>query len=144
MPLYTYSTVPLYTFFVLDQKGEKLYPIPRGDGNSYILKRHLEGVACWKCPLITQAVVQRLTVGVVMELPTGLKNRKIKLESKTPRELQKLEKRYSKIRDCANCHQDKGRTIMRMCVQCKAVYYCSKLCQRSHWRSHRLQCARNE
>ena len=41
---------------------------------------------------------------------------------------------------CAGCNQTFQRRL-RACSRCMIVYYCSRDCQRAHWRSHRSLCA---
>jgi hypothetical protein len=40
------------------------------------------------------------------------------------------------------CHNTGCQTIKNLmsCSSCKLVKYCSKYCQRSHWRQHKLKC----
>lgn len=40
-------------------------------------------------------------------------------------------------RTCAHCQ---ATTQVKRCSGCFQVFYCSKLCQRSHWRLHKQQC----
>ncbi|CAH6419461.1 Hypothetical protein POVN_LOCUS739 [uncultured virus] len=40
----------------------------------------------------------------------------------------------------AHCCRRCGVKGSKTCVQCKAVIYCSKTCQRLHWRTHKKQC----
>jgi hypothetical protein len=48
---------------------------------------------------------------------------------------------YSKT-DCAACG---NKTKFQRCSQCMLVLYCSKTCQREHWKSgHKTECIRND
>uniref|UniRef100_A0A7S4FNL6 MYND-type domain-containing protein n=1 Tax=Eutreptiella gymnastica TaxID=73025 RepID=A0A7S4FNL6_9EUGL len=47
------------------------------------------------------------------------------------------------IRQCAHCHQDELETggKYKQCARCRAVSYCSKECQRAHWKAgHKAEC----
>ena len=45
------------------------------------------------------------------------------------------------LRTCFRC--DKEESTMKKCGACKAIYYCSRSCQRMHWyESHRESCTR--
>ena len=37
---------------------------------------------------------------------------------------------------CALC----GKTAETKCTACKAVFYCSKVCQKKHWKEHKFEC----
>ena len=37
---------------------------------------------------------------------------------------------------CAMC----GKTAETKCTACKAVFYCSKGCQKKHWKEHKFEC----
>jgi ankyrin repeat protein len=44
---------------------------------------------------------------------------------------------------CAACGADGGgvtATAFQRCARCKCVKYCSKECQRTHWRTHKASC----
>ncbi len=41
---------------------------------------------------------------------------------------------------CAGCNRRFDRRL-RACSRCLVVYYCSRDCQRAHWRTHRETCA---
>ena len=46
-----------------------------------------------------------------------------------------------KIRACCGCcNQVEGDVIFKRCNGCKRVFYCSKECQRKHWKSHKVRC----
>lgn len=38
--------------------------------------------------------------------------------------------------NCAHC----GKVANSKCTNCKAVQYCSRDCQKAHWKSHKLNC----
>ena len=39
---------------------------------------------------------------------------------------------------CASCH---SKTVaLHRCSGCKRVFYCSKTCQKNHWKEHRPEC----
>ena len=40
---------------------------------------------------------------------------------------------------CARCGKP-GATGMLRCSKCKSVRYCSRECQRSDWKQHKLRC----
>ncbi|KAF9562458.1 hypothetical protein CPC08DRAFT_633992 [Agrocybe pediades] len=40
---------------------------------------------------------------------------------------------------CANCGKP-GNPTLQVCSSCKAVKYCSKSCQKAHWKIHKPQC----
>ena len=39
---------------------------------------------------------------------------------------------------CNNCGLIFGG--LRVCVACKSAHYCSKRCQKAHWRQHKQEC----
>merc|ERR1719334_1976691 len=41
---------------------------------------------------------------------------------------------------CSNCQRQEEGVVFKRCV-CKVVSYCSSTCQRSHWKSHKLNCS---
>ena len=41
---------------------------------------------------------------------------------------------------CAATEKDDGKTLFR--CPCKTSYYCSKKCQRKHWKVHKIDCER--
>ena len=48
-----------------------------------------------------------------------------------------------KQRTCAACGQVWHQTMLR-CAACNEVPYCSRICQRHHWRSHKAVCKRTK
>ena len=42
-------------------------------------------------------------------------------------------------RSCAVC--GKGMTVPKVCAKCKAIAYCSRECQKAHWKVHKKSCA---
>ena len=45
------------------------------------------------------------------------------------------------IRACTNCGKTKNG--MGFCIKCRAVYYCSRDCQTSHWKQHKKVCTKS-
>ena len=43
---------------------------------------------------------------------------------------------------CEFCNTAKSKHSMKLCGQCRITYYCSKECQRKHWKTHKLDCQR--
>ena len=43
---------------------------------------------------------------------------------------------------CAGCRQIRPTKYLRRCARCRLVAYCSKDCQRSDWRVHKVMCKR--
>ena len=39
-------------------------------------------------------------------------------------------------RRCAGC----GDLALQKCTRCKITYYCTRACQRAHWKQHKLVC----
>ena len=40
--------------------------------------------------------------------------------------------------ECAYCHSKEG--TLKRCLGCKRIVYCSKTCQKNHWREHKPDC----
>ncbi|PFX17637.1 hypothetical protein AWC38_SpisGene18024 [Stylophora pistillata] len=40
--------------------------------------------------------------------------------------------------ECAFCHSKEG--TLKRCLGCKRVFYCSRNCQKKHWREHKTDC----
>jgi MYND finger len=50
--------------------------------------------------------------------------------------------KVAKERMCTVCYKvEKG---MKLCGRCRLVYYCSAICQKKDWRTHRLKCKQTE
>ena len=41
---------------------------------------------------------------------------------------------------CFLCQKEGRSPPLRKCTQCEIAYYCSKTCQRSHWKKHKSAC----
>jgi hypothetical protein len=54
----------------------------------------------------------------------------------------KAKKADEKMRVCSNCSVSRDRKEMKSCAQCRAASYCSKDCQREHWKlgGHKKEC----
>ena len=42
---------------------------------------------------------------------------------------------------CAMCHNFEDNESYLYCSSCRRVCYCSRVCQKKHWRDHKLSCA---
>ncbi len=61
------------------------------------------------------------------------------IPDRVARAMDETEQRVNDLwKECASC----GRTVRgtKVCSRCKRVRYCSKDCQRRHWREHRVHC----
>ena len=57
-------------------------------------------------------------------------------------DLQKQSRKANK-RTCGSCQtQEQFRGDFSLCSRCKKVAYCSKDCQKSHWKQHKKECAK--
>lgn len=55
-----------------------------------------------------------------------------------------MEPTWNKMK-CANCQkQEKTNREFKKCSGCLLVYYCNRCCQRSHWKTHKKFCKRNQ
>ena len=41
---------------------------------------------------------------------------------------------------CFQCGKEGPNPPLRRCSQCEIAYYCSKTCQRGHWKKHKAAC----
>ena len=41
---------------------------------------------------------------------------------------------------CFLCQKEGRSPPLRRCSQCEVAYYCSKTCQRGHWKKHKAAC----
>ena len=41
---------------------------------------------------------------------------------------------------CFHCGKEGRSPPLRRCSQCEIAYYCSKTCQRGHWKQHKAAC----
>ena len=41
---------------------------------------------------------------------------------------------------CFNCQAEGRSPPLRRCSQCEIAYYCSKTCQKGHWKKHKDAC----
>ena len=41
---------------------------------------------------------------------------------------------------CSFCRNKDFESIFKLCGECEAIRFCSKICQRKHWKSHRVIC----
>jgi len=42
--------------------------------------------------------------------------------------------------DCANCGKSNDEAQLKQCSACHTIRYCSTMCQRNHWRMHKVDC----
>jgi hypothetical protein len=47
---------------------------------------------------------------------------------------------YRDSKVCAVCAKTSEDTKLMKCSRCNVVFYCSKECQKSHWRAHKPDC----
>lgn len=55
-----------------------------------------------------------------------------------PKESKRLKRSNDSMKKCEYCGVRKEK--MLRCGQCKSVHYCSKKCQRPHWKKHKKTC----
>ena len=92
----------------------------------------------------TQLELLRIT-GREISVTGNMKDGKyrIALSINTPKEYRRVFG-YSQTRVCENCEeQGKGGVEkMKKCGGCNSVRYCSLVCQKEHWKSHKTDCKR--
>ncbi|RDB26909.1 hypothetical protein Hypma_005012 [Hypsizygus marmoreus] len=44
---------------------------------------------------------------------------------------------------CGNCNITGKETTLKICARCKTIQYCSRDCQKAHWKTHKDICNRN-
>jgi hypothetical protein len=48
------------------------------------------------------------------------------------------------IKKCGNCNKEGSELApLKLCSICKKTFYCSKECQSSSWKNHKLFCKKN-
>ena len=52
-----------------------------------------------------------------------------------------VSKASKSLTQCANC-SGPGQPSLLSCSVCKQTKYCSRTCQKSHWKTHKLQCSK--
>ena len=52
----------------------------------------------------------------------------------------KLADKHKKLGKCRNCRQRKKEIKLYLCTKCLNAKYCSKHCQKIHWKRHRRKC----
>jgi hypothetical protein len=78
---------------------------------------------------------------LVNELP---EEEKLKIIAEDPQEIEFLKEYHRALVRCANCEKkEKLEKEFQKCSRCNSVYYCSKICQRTDWPSHKQICKRN-
>ncbi|KAJ7255350.1 hypothetical protein C8J57DRAFT_1346255 [Mycena rebaudengoi] len=96
------------------------------------------------------ANAQIATVLNLMKNPNYITERDAKLDRQTRaldevlKDVEKRREEYSQElpeRSCATCGADKLPSASR-CSGCHEVYYCSKICQKQDWKTHKTVCAR--
>ena len=58
---------------------------------------------------------------------------------KAPKHVKRMHKRIEKEKECANCGEKRPMGKLETCARCKKVLYCSKDCQKEHWKIHKLE-----
>ena len=48
--------------------------------------------------------------------------------------------KHRDYKSCAYCSHLELQTCVSICSRCKSAHYCSKLCQKSHWNTHKQTC----
>lgn len=47
----------------------------------------------------------------------------------------------SPVNSCAQCNKAPSREVLlKLCGRCQAVFYCSAICQKQHWKHHKTNC----
>ena len=80
--------------------------------------------------------------------PTPAANQDTESENTPPKKLSKTKKPGSKkqpvkwvdLFTCFLCGKEGRSPPLRRCSQCEIAYYCSKTCQKGHWKKHKDAC----
>ena len=51
-----------------------------------------------------------------------------------------LKGKYRKARKCKHCRITRGERRLYVCKKCRKTRYCSKKCQKKHWKKHKTKC----
>ena len=89
-----------------------------------------------------------LEVPVLTSYPTPAANQDTESENTPPKKLSKTKKPGSKkqpvkwvdLFTCFLCGKEGRSPPLRRCSQCEIAYYCSKTCQKGHWKKHKAAC----
>ena len=128
-----------YTFFALITQTETEKTKGKPLVNIYVLSNHL--VVPFEAGGITQLSEGEYLFTLPEDMPPVALMLFPLLKNNSEGNSMGMESASRKLRTCAACGQVWRRSMMK-CAGCNEVPYCSRVCQRHHWSSHKAACKR--
>ena len=86
----------------------------------------------------TRIALSPLFSSSFLEIPRDVKNPNV---GSSPSSKSPVSEASQSLTQCANC-SGPGQPSLLSCSACKQTKYCSRTCQKSHWKIHKLNCSK--